>query len=897
MSRKFLRRAANALSAFTLILGQFLLPANLGLTQFASAAGTDQPVWCQFANTWTAQIGDTGGGNNPNRYPLTEIPAGAGGGIYIENGQVYAPNSADDVLKGQLTAYCIAQYVETPPVATAVCGANNDIVTAGENMTITADSDWVNNSRTVTFTATSPYTFLVNGNYTTTATVTYTDAATPCPRTEVPNPVVTPAVVCGPNNDTVVIPNGNYTFTDTDWVSGSRTIIFTAAEGYTFAGGLTYTVTLTDQNTPCAADVPTVSPLEVCGPNNDNYLASTSESYALTDTGSWVNNSRTFTFTANAGYVFADETTTYTVTITDQNTPCVIEVNPTVTPTVVCGPNNDTFTTSTNAAYTLSNSGAWVDGSLTVIFTANAGWVFANETTTYTVTITDTNTPCPVAVPAAPSVNDPCGLNNATWVLPADTLTLHWYITEDGHLHVATQPGYVFTDSTTHHDFGLAMDSGVLCDASTPMVTVTEVCGATNNDVVNVSGGSHFTYDVDREGTKIIVTVTADADYEFSDGKTSYMIEFTDAMTKCTTNLPATWPSVDPCDELNEVNEPEWAVTPADTEFYTWEMNEDGSLTVTAEPGYILNIEGLGLKLSHTYHLPLNNDQNVCYHTTNMPDMPTPVYTCGPVSTAMWVKPADATAYTWVIEEDGDLVIYAKEGFVLDDGGMLVTEKNFGTAAKNVTYQECEIDTPTYTSSVVCGPENDAVTAEDGEHYTATVSAWSAGKKTVTFTAHEDYIFENGKTAFTETYTDESTPCIAQYSTGYDYIDKCGLVNDSLLLPENTSQVSYGYKVVSGHFVVTVTAKDGFILNSDGAKTLDYSIKMGDPESPVCPVGVGTAGTPTPVVTVAAVAPQTPVAELPHSGPSDANPAMTLLGLVASLVTYGAVLALQRRNA
>lgn len=72
-----------------------------------------------------------------------------------------------------------------------------------------------------------------------------------------------------------------------------------------------------------------------------------------------------------------------------------------------------------------------------------------------------------VAIPAQPSVTDPCGANNATWNVPADTAELYWTLRADGHLVVRTQPGFIFTDGTTEKDFGVAPDSGEACPPTT----------------------------------------------------------------------------------------------------------------------------------------------------------------------------------------------------------------------------------------------------------------------------------------------------------------------------------------------------------------------------------------------------------------------------------------------
>jgi hypothetical protein len=72
--------------------------------------------------------------------------------------------------------------------------------------------------------------------------------------------------------------------------------------------------------------------------------------------------------------------------------------------------------------------------------------------------------PTKIDIPATPSSNDPCGPNNATWNVPANTDTLNWAVNGAGHLIVTiVKDNTVFTDGTTKHDFGTVSDSGVAC--------------------------------------------------------------------------------------------------------------------------------------------------------------------------------------------------------------------------------------------------------------------------------------------------------------------------------------------------------------------------------------------------------------------------------------------------
>lgn len=81
--------------------------------------------------------------------------------------------------------------------------------------------------------------------------------------------------------------------------------------------------------------------------------------------------------------------------------------------------------------------------------------------------------PLKIPVPAAPDVNDPCGPDNATWQVPADTGQLDWTLAPDGTLSVSPQAGFEFDNGEAGHSYGTAPDSGVACPTPTPTPTPT----------------------------------------------------------------------------------------------------------------------------------------------------------------------------------------------------------------------------------------------------------------------------------------------------------------------------------------------------------------------------------------------------------------------------------------
>lgn len=83
-----------------------------------------------------------------------------------------------------------------------------------------------------------------------------------------------------------------------------------------------------------------------------------------------------------------------------------------------------------------------------------------------------------VALPAVPAVDDPCGPRNATWVKPENTKEVRWTLERDGNLIAETTKGFVFSDKTTNHNYGKAVD------ANAPCVTIAK----TSNPVTDTNG-------------------------------------------------------------------------------------------------------------------------------------------------------------------------------------------------------------------------------------------------------------------------------------------------------------------------------------------------------------------------------------------------------------------------
>lgn len=170
------------------------------------------------------------------------------------------PTSDKYVLDGQTSwtftftdQPCLIEVTPEAPTQTVVCGAQNDTVALPEDVTgVTYIPTWEGNTLVVTAVPQEGYVFPAE-----TQTVwRFNDESTPCP-VEVPVPV-DPTVVCGPNNDTVTVPQNvpHVTYTQTGWVNNQNTVTATVDPGYYIVGtnGLTsQSWTYTDGNTPCAA--------------------------------------------------------------------------------------------------------------------------------------------------------------------------------------------------------------------------------------------------------------------------------------------------------------------------------------------------------------------------------------------------------------------------------------------------------------------------------------------------------------------------------------------------------------------------------------------------------------------------------------------------------------------
>lgn len=190
----------------------------------------------------------------------------------------------------------------------------------------------------------------------------------------------------------------------------------------------------------------------------------------------------------------------------------------------LCAKTNDTYTIPTTAhviykvggvtkaAGTYSTGGA---SSVTVTAQATDGYALSG---TSSWTLSFTNVPCTqeVPVPPTPEIVDPCGLNNASWVVPVDTAVYDYTLNQDGSLSVSTKAGYTFSNGETSYNHGKPSDNGNYCVVPVPPTpSLTDLCNTNGNNATwNVPASDNtYSWAVNNEG-HLIVTVLGDNSFD-----------------------------------------------------------------------------------------------------------------------------------------------------------------------------------------------------------------------------------------------------------------------------------------------------------------------------------------------------------------------------------------------
>lgn len=568
---------------------------------------------------------------------------------------------------------------------------------------------------------------------------------------------------------------------------------------------------------------------------------------------------------------------------------------PVITVSPVCGSNNDVITWTGDHVVVLSDSG-WVANWRVITWLAVSPYRFADGGITYTKTFTDKHEACPrsIAVPAAPTPNDPCGLNNASWVKPADTDQLHWSIV-NGELIVETKAGYVFTDGTTSHNYGSAQDSSTLCRATAQPVTYNDAC-RTQNDTYTIPDVQGVIYRVNgavkAAGTyaatgTVTITAEAAADYELS-APYSLTIDFT--------NTPCQDETVTICHRTNSAAHPYDKITVSVDSV----LGEEGHGTHTGPIAYSVAyaqwLRSQDIKWGDIIP-PIGDDfAGLNWTATGQALLANNCQPAGPVTPSIDITSTQECLLSGASNGTITITVHNPNAFqtvykiVLGGTPAEVTAPANGTASQTFI----GLSVGSYGLQVF---ERGA--AEDG-------GAIPAGFKLDTFTIMADEIEYTWTKVYDGTVVIDQCPSTVVTATAPSGVDACGLAHDTFTIP-STEHVTYyvdGKVVAAGthstdgrtSIVITAQASDPNFTLGDGTSSWTLTFTDTPCQTPCVPLtgaiaftdAVKVANTcPVPGNGGGAVTSVKP-AELPKTGASGAGLGLFLTTITA-LLTYAVV--------
>jgi len=444
----------------------------------------------------------------------------------------------------------------------------------------------------------------------------------------------------------------------------------------------------------------------------------------------------TFVDAQGLSYVFAIDVGQPKPSTTDCPRVTMLPAKPTVTDP--CGLNNATWNKPADTAtvhWTISASGHLIASTI-------GNYIFSDGTKTHDYGVAkDSGTLCTsVVVPAKPTVTDPCGLNNATWNVPADTASVAWSVDANGNLIATAKTGFIFADNTYTHNYGIAVDSGEKCKIAVPATpSVNDPCGA-NNATWNVPADTaEVTWSINADGNLVASTT---ANYVFADGTTSHTFVKPADAGDCKVPVPATPTITDPCG----LNNATWDV-PTNSGHITWSVNASNELVATTDTGYVFT-DG---KTSHNYGQATDSG-NLC--ETPLPPTPQTYDPCG-LNNATWIVPDNTAEVTWTLTNNGHLVAHTTANYQFPGGAVT---KDYGVALDSG--KKClitEVTPPTATD--VCGTAFDKLTYANGANYTwqLTGSVALGTAKLTAVSTNSNYEFAAGvKTVYDFTFTNEA---------------------------------------------------------------------------------------------------------------------------------------------
>ena len=432
-----------------------------------------------------------------------------------------------------------------------------------------------------------------------------------------------------------------------------------------------------------------------------------------------------------------------------------------------------------------------------------------------------------VIIPANPTSSDPCGPNNATWNVPADTSAIDWNLSNGVLTATAVNP-YFFTDGTKVKNYGTAPDSNASCVTKIDIPAepgVTDPCGAGNATWNVPADGNGLAWTVNQAG-ELVVTITA-ANTEFNNsnnGPTSHNFGTPDETNTaaCITkiDIPAEPGVTDPCGAGNAT----WNV-PADGNGLAWTVNQAGELVVTITAANTEFNNSNNGPTSHNFGTQDETNTAACITKINIPAEPGVTDPCG-AGNATWNVPADGNGLAWTVNQAGELVVTitaANTEFNNSNNGP--TSHNFGTPDEtNTAACITKINIPAEPGVTdPCGAGNATWNVPaDGNGLAWTVN--QAGELVVTITAANTEFnnSNNGPTSHNFGTPDETNTaaCITKINIPAEpgVTDPCGAGNATWNVPADGNGLAWTVNQ-AGELVVTITAANTEFNNSNNGPT------------------------------------------------------------------------------
>lgn len=483
-----------------------------------------------------------------------------------------------------------------------------------------------------------------------------------------------------------------------------------------------------------------------------------------------------------------------------------------------------------------------------------------------------------------PESMDPCGLDNAYWVVPEDTDQIEWKLNNKDELVAKTLDGYVFVGGDTKINFGPAVDSGEECDKEidVPAMPIpNDPCGLNNASWVLPEDGNNVTWAI--VGGELIAT--ADDGYVFVGGsKTKNFGMAQDSGELC--EVPVPTPQV--TDECNVDGDNAMWIVPEDTTEVRWKLRANGKLVAIANEDYVF----ANGKTRINFGLP--QDSGVMCVT---PEEPTKMDVCGVENDTFTIPESDSVQYVvngnylpaGTYPANGQKVYikaYALKGYEVQGQykwklvftneycdpftpEIYKTNQNGDLLAGAVfDIEVCQMahhygDYQTRLSVVVDQPNCETFTdvdlGLDGQWFANNVNG-------ETFEGYKEYV----PTTVTITETKAPGTCVAggPWTFVWSYPPKDeGEYNEEMFM---LNRESNNYSRYDYHY-----GKVGAWENGSNVWYLENT----------CPTGGSGGVTPDPEVPAKTVSEV--VQELPHTGPG--GTITTIIALLAAMVTYGAV--------